>query len=46
MCRFESSQKDESIAQSANSSKAYKKPRAFIYSLEFIPTTNTFVSQG
>jgi len=29
MCKFESSQKDESRAQSADSSKAYRKPRAF-----------------
>jgi len=28
MCKFESSQKDESRAQSADSSKAYRKPRA------------------
>jgi len=28
MCKFES-QKDESRAQSADSSKAYRKPRAF-----------------
>jgi len=30
MRKFESSQKDESRAQSADSSKAYRKPRAFI----------------
>jgi len=31
MCKFESSQKDESRAQSADSSnKAYRKPRALI----------------
>ena len=29
MCKFELSQKDESRAQSADSSKAYEKPRAF-----------------
>ena len=29
MCKFESSQKDESKAQPADSSKAYSKPRAF-----------------
>jgi len=29
MCRFESSQNDENRAQSANSSKAYSKPRTF-----------------
>jgi len=29
MCNFESSQKHESRAQSADSSKAYRKPRAF-----------------
>jgi len=29
MCKFESSQKDESKAQSAEPSKAYRKPRAF-----------------
>ena len=28
-CKFESSQKDESRAQSADSSKTYSKPRAF-----------------
>jgi len=31
MRKFESSQKDESRAQSADSSKAYRKPRAFIW---------------
>jgi len=30
MRKFESSQKDESRAHSADSSKAYRKPRAFI----------------
>jgi len=30
MHKFESSQKDESRDQSADSSKAYRKPRAFI----------------
>jgi len=30
MCTFESSQKDESRAQSADSSKAHSQPRAFI----------------
>jgi len=29
MCKFESSQKDESRAQLADSWKAYSKPRAF-----------------
>jgi len=29
MCKFESSQNDESRAQSADFSKAYRKPRAF-----------------
>jgi len=29
MCKFESSQKDESRAQSADSLKAYRKPIAF-----------------
>jgi len=29
MCKFESSQKDESRGQSADSSKAYRKPKAF-----------------
>jgi len=29
MCEFESSQKDESKAQSADSAKAYRKPSAF-----------------
>jgi len=29
-CKFESSQQDESRAQSADSSKAYRKPKAFI----------------
>jgi len=31
MCKFESSQKNESRAQSADSSKTYRKPRAFKY---------------
>jgi len=30
MCKFESSQKDQSGAESAASSEAYRKPRAFI----------------
>jgi len=29
MCKFESPQRDESRSQSADSSKAYRKPRAF-----------------
>jgi len=29
MCKFESSQKDENRAHSADSSKAYRKPRTF-----------------
>jgi len=29
MCKFESSQKEESRAQSVDSSKAYSKPRGF-----------------
>jgi len=33
MCKFESSQKDESRAQSVDSSKAYRKPRACIWSI-------------
>jgi len=36
MCKFESSQKDESRAQSADSSKAYRKPRAIICTLAFM----------
>jgi len=32
MCKFESPQSQESRAQSANSSKAYRKPRALILS--------------
>jgi len=32
MCKFESSQKDESKAESADSSEAYRKPRAFVCS--------------
>jgi len=31
MRKFESSQKDENRAQAADSSKTYRKPRAFIY---------------
>ena len=31
MCKFESLQKDKSRAQSDDSTKAYRKPRAFIY---------------
>ena len=33
ICKFESPQKDESKAQSADSSKAYRKPRAFIWGI-------------
>jgi len=36
MCKFESLQKDEIRAQSADSSKAYRKPRAFNYRLPLI----------
>jgi len=34
MRKFESSEKDESIAQAADSSKAYRKRRAFICARE------------
>jgi len=34
MSKFESSQKDESRAQSADSSKAYRKPCAFNWGIE------------
>jgi len=34
MCKFESSQKDESKAQSADSSKAFSKPRALNFYLD------------
>jgi len=39
MFKFESSQKDESRAQSADSSKAYRKTRAF----DLLLMTTTFI---